>query len=181
LARLPAQIASWRGEDVPLDPSVVEQTDADQVLNRRYIRQGGESVMLYISNGVRARDLVPHRPEVCYPGSGWTLIESTPYEPDGPELSRLRYRILRFERTGLSSRRLTVLSYYIIDGRYAADVSLLRSRIWRRSGGAEYVTQVQILCTESSARDPRDLVRNFAIVSAPAIQSLLPPETSSAS
>ncbi len=174
LGKLPLQIGDWTGMDVPLDPAVVEATDADQVLNRRYERPGGDSVLLYISNGVRARDLVPHRPEVCYPGSGWTLLGTKTYEPDGADPGAFRYRILKFERGGLTSRRLTLLNYYLIDGRFASDVALLRSRIWRRAGAARYVTQVQILVGGRHSRDASEMLREFAESSAPAIQSLLP-------
>ncbi|MBM3791986.1 MAG: EpsI family protein, partial [Acidobacteria bacterium] len=74
LARFPLQIGDWTGEEVPLDEAIVRATDTDAHLNRRYARRGGlEAVSFYIASGVRARDLMPHRPEVCYTGAGWTL------------------------------------------------------------------------------------------------------------
>ena len=76
LERLPLQLGDWAGEESPLDEAVVEATDTDAHVSRRYTRRNPPaSVWLYIAYGVNARDLMPHRPEVCYTGAGWMLID----------------------------------------------------------------------------------------------------------
>ncbi|MFQ5494903.1 MAG: exosortase C-terminal domain/associated protein EpsI [Phycisphaerae bacterium] len=180
LAALPMEIGSWRGVDVPMDEAIIRATDTDQILNRAYAHAGDRrTVSLYIAYGVRLRDLMPHRPEVCYPGNGWTLEKSTDIRLTPAESPPLSCRIFRFDRSGLDARRITVLSYYIVDGRYSRDVELLRSRIWRPSSGAEYVAQVQITCTAGPGRPTAEQsVQAFAARSASAIRSLLPTSAS---
>jgi len=178
LATLPLRLGGWVGREVPLDEAVIRATDTDELINREYVRQGGLDVIgLFLAYGVRARDLMPHRPDVCYPDQGWTLYGSRLVELVLEDGTRLPCRIYRFARGGLDARAATVLNYYIVDGRYAPDVSLLRSRIWRGSGAVRYVAQVQITCPDSSLRDPEGAVRvvcSFAEVSAAAIRALFP-------
>ena len=69
--------------------------------------------------------------------------------------------------------KMTVLNYYIVDGRYCPDVALLRSKAWRKTA-SNYVAQVQIACSSASFNDPcGDTVRAFARASADAIRSCL--------
>jgi len=76
LERLPLQIGGWMGQETPLDEEIVRATDTDAHISRIYSRHNAfEYISLYIAYGVRARDLMPHRPEVCYTGAGWTLID----------------------------------------------------------------------------------------------------------
>lgn len=176
LAGLPMQIADWVGEDAPLDEAVVRATDTDAHISRRYSRGNRvENVWAYVAYGVRARDLMPHRPEVCYPGNGWTLDGSRMAELLLADGSTLACRILRFSRGRLAVRKTTVLNYYIVDGKCCPDVSLLRSRAWRGSGTIRYVAQVQITCSDDglSGADVADKsVRAFAVDSGRAIRDL---------
>ena len=82
--------------------------------------------------------------------------------------------IHRFERGGLDSRRLSVLNYYIVDGRRYADVSALRTEGWRLKSDLSYVAQVQIAGTGADLLEPgEEACRRFAVDSAPAILELL--------
>lgn len=177
LARLPMRIGQWVGRDVPLSEAVIEATDSDDHVSRAYSRgYGAERIWVFIAYGVRARDLMPHRPEVCYPGSGWTLEGRRDADLTLGDGSKLRCRTLRFSRGGLTATQRTVLNYYIVDGQYCADVSVLRSKAWRGSSGVRYMAQVQITCAggalapDSAARS----VSAFAVDSAEAIRALLP-------
>ncbi len=74
LSHLSLHIVGWTGRDVPIDPQIIRATDTDDHLNRAYIRSAArENVNLWVAYGVHYRDLMPHRPEVCYPSNGWTL------------------------------------------------------------------------------------------------------------
>jgi EpsI family protein len=172
LQGLPLEFGDWIGRDVPLEEAVIKSTDTDDHVNRAYvIRRGRESVSLFVGYGVRMRDLVPHRPEVCYPGAGWTLERSDHVELAAVDGSIVPCQIHTFRRSGLDQQRIEVLNYYILDGRYCADVSLLRSEAWKLSGGMTYAVQVQI------AAPPQDVaaagVRDFAAQMAPKILELL--------
>ena len=166
LEQFPMQIGSWTGQEVPLDEAIVRATDTDAHLNRRYSRRGGlESVLLYIACGVQARDLMPHRPEVCYTGAGWTLVGRGSADHPLSDGTELPCNVMQFARGVLSADRVVVLYYYIVDGQYSRDVSLLRSRAWQGSGTVDYVAQVQIVIPVSAtltADSAQGIVTDFA-------------------
>jgi EpsI family protein len=170
LDRLPLQIGRWKGRDVPLDKAIIRETDTDALVNRRYVHESGlKSVSFYVAAGVRTRDLMPHRPEVCYTGSGWTLVERHAQELSLSDAGKLPCNVFQFSRGALSMQKVVVLYYYIVDGQYYADVSSLRSKAWRGSGAVGYVAQVEIvaLITQTLSSDSAEkLVSEFAIESA---------------
>jgi len=176
LERFPSQIGGWTGQDVPLDEAVVRATDTDAHISRRFSRSdSGASVYLYVACGVKARDLMPHRPEVCYAGNGWTLVNRRSTEIPLSDGSKLPCSLLRFSKGSLSTQEVMILDYYIVDGQYCADVSLLRSRAWRGSGTVQYVAQVEIVTTLAatpSADSAERLVCTFAAESALSITAL---------
>lgn len=144
--QFPMQIGGWTGREVPLDEAIVRATDTDAHLNRRYSRHSGmESVLLYVACGVKARDLMPHRPEVCYTGSGWTLMDRRSVNLPLSDGIELPCNLMQFARGALNTEKVMVLYYYIVDGKYSRDVSLLRSKAWRGSGTVGYVAQVQVV------------------------------------
>ena len=175
LNKLAQHIGDWHGQDVPLDARIVEATDTDDLINRTYARSSGSNaVALFIAYGVRMRDLMPHRPEVCYPGSGWTLDQSRRLELRLSDDSLLPCQIHTFSKSGLDSRQVTVLNYYIVDGRSCADVSLLRSKSWKFGSDFRYAAQVQIATRGSPIGDAgQESVRAFAADSARQIRDLL--------
>lgn len=140
LDRLPLQIGAWAGLETPVDPNIVEQTDTDACLSRRYARNGGsEAISLWVASGVQVRDLMPHRPEVCYVGNGYTLTGQRAMQLVLDSEKPLSCNVMQFTR---NADRVMVLYYYIVDGQYCQDVSQFRYRILDRIG---YVTQVQII------------------------------------
>ena len=176
LERLPLQLGDWVGQEAPLAEAVVRATDTDSHISRRYVRRNNlNSVWFYIACGVRVRDLMPHRPEVCYTGFGWSLIDRQSTELPVSNGMKLPCNVLRFSKGSLNKEKIVVLDYYIVDGEYCHDVSLLRSKAWRGSGTVRYVAQVQIVAsvTPSLAVDSAaNLVCAFAAESALSISEL---------
>lgn len=176
LERLPMQLGDWTGEDEPLDEALVRATDTDAHVSRTYSRQNSmESVWLYIAYGVRVRDLMPHRPEVCYAGAGWTLEDRSPAELALADEMKLPCNVLKFSRGVLNQQRVVVLDYYIVDGQYCHDVSLLRSKVWRGSGAVDHVAQVQIVASATMnppGNSAERTVLTFAVESASSIAGL---------
>ena len=174
LAKLPVRIGEWVGEDTPMDERIVRKTDADDLVNRLYQRTGGsQTVSLFVAYGVRLRDLSPHRPEVCYPGAGWTLDGTRSLELNGADGLPVLCRLLRFHKGTLTSEKILVLNYYIVDGRYCPDVSLLRSKAWRANTAGSYSAQVQLTCPDSTEYETEKYLRDLATRSAPLILRLL--------
>ncbi len=174
LARLPYQLGDWLGQESPLDEDVVRATDTDAHVSRTYSRQKPPgSVWLYVAYGVNARDLMPHRPEVCYTGAGWTLVDRRSMELALDAGTKLPCNVLQFSRGTLRKERVVVLDYYVVDEQYCNDVSLLRSkawRFWRGSAMVDHVAQVQIvasvapnLAAESAERSVSDFATEFAL------------------
>ena len=170
LARFPLRIGAWIGEEVPMDEAVIRATGTDAHLNRRYTRQGGlEAVTFYIASGVKARDLMPHRPEVCYTGAGWTFAERQAVALPLSNSRTLPCNIMQFSRGALNTQKVVVLDYYLVDGQYCADVSLLRWKAWRGSGTVRYVAQIEVVAPVTQGLNAEvavNLVREFATESA---------------
>jgi len=175
LGRLPVDLADWHGSDLPMDERVVKATSSDQLLSRRYVRRDGSaSVALVVSYGIRLRDLLPHRPEICYPGNGWTLRNTESSALKLPDGRSIPCQIQTFDRAGIGTDAVVVLHYYLVDGQFSEDVSLLRSKVWKTEAASHYNVQVQI----SARVDPlshdkaQSVVSSFAVLSAPTIRSV---------
>lgn len=177
LRQLPLRIGKWVGREEVLDEFVVRAADADDYVARVYRREeDGAVVGLWVAFGIRARDLMPHRPEVCYPGAGWTLQEQSTTVLDAGGTSNLPVRVLKFTPGGLDTRDLTVLNYYVVDDTPCEDVSLLRSKAWRGQTAINYMVQVQVTYRSNAANAlvrPKDIVCDFARLSYPHIYRLL--------
>jgi EpsI family protein len=172
----PLRIGEWQGKERPVEEAVVKGADCDDCVSRTYSR-GAESVQLWVAYGVRARDLMPHRPEVCYPGNGYTLEDSRSLELPIGGGQRLECRTYQFSRGGFSAGQMTVLNYYIVDGQYSPDVSLLRSKALRGSAGIRYMAQVQVVASGGAGAGLKaayQAVRAFAVDSAEAIRGVMP-------
>lgn len=173
LKAFPARIGDWVGQDVPMDEAIVRATDTDARIYRVYSRgNGSDSVSFYLACGVRARDLMPHRPEVCYTGSGWTLVSRTSLDLSLSAGVRLPCNVFQFSRGSLNAQKVMVLYYYIVDGQYCADVSLLRSKAWRGSGAVGYVGQIEMVVpiTETVGEDSAErLLSGFAVESSQSV------------
>lgn len=185
LARVPMSIGAWRGRDEPIDKNIAAYTDADALLCRVYTR-GGQTVVLYVAGGVRARDMMPHRPGVCYPSHGWMQEAERPIRVTLADGSVLPCQVFMFGKGGLSTRTVKVLNYYIIDGQYGADVSALRKKAMPGSSHLRYLAQVQLSCTVAggSARDGQELLEEFIAQAGPLVLGVMPgqsPSTPSAS
>ena len=176
LERLPLQIGDWMGREVPLDEAIVRATDTDAHINRSYSRNNASQyISLYIASGIKTRDLMPHRPEVCYTGAGWTLIDKRSMELPLSDGMKLPCNVLQFSRGTLNTNKTVLLNYYIVDGQYCRDISLLRSKVWRGSGRVRYVAQIQIIASSTSnltADSAERIISDFAAESASSISRL---------
>jgi hypothetical protein len=175
LQQLPMEIADWAGRETPLDSAVWRMTNADAYISRRYSRtNGSESVSLYVVAGVRARDVVAHRPEICYVSAGWKPTDQRALELALGGGTKLPCSIFRFHRGDLDAQDVTVLDYFIADGQRWGSASEAVSMAGRRLAGVGYVVQVQIVSPRSLTADAAlRAVSSFAIDSAPSLNRLL--------
>lgn len=75
LDKLPMKMGTWQGEDIKLDAVVMKALSADQVLCRQYTDSKTERQLglLIVYRKYGRRDF-SHRPELCYPASGWEIV-----------------------------------------------------------------------------------------------------------
>ena len=176
---LPIEIGPWSGVEQSFDEYVVKAADVDDYLLRQYSdTETGGRLSLYIAAGVRARDLVPHRPEVCYPSHGMTLDNKTDSQIALPDGSTLEMRTFEFRPGGTSGSNnyMTVINYFIVDGVTCADVSKLRSAARQGQTTLRYVAQIQITkprrSTQRSEEDYEEMLE-FTKKAAPMIMNVL--------
>lgn len=77
LATVPLRLGTWVGQDEPIDPQVLEKSQATEVLNRVYqdTRRPGRRLGVWINFSKHGLNL-RHSPEICLPSGGWTKVES---------------------------------------------------------------------------------------------------------
>ena len=162
---------------IPIEEKIILATNTDAHISRSYSRPGDlQPVRFYVAFGVNARDLFPHRPEVCYIGAGWTLEKSFSKELKRKDGKNLPVTIYQFKRGVLNNERVILLDYYIVDGEYCRDVSLLRWRAWKGSGTIGYVAQVQIAASVSvntNSDYEEKLICDFALDSVSYLSEIL--------
>ena len=176
LQGLPMQINGWEGSDVSLDEAIVDRTDADAYVNRRYLSaEDNEVVSVYVACGVRARDLSVHRPENCYRSAGWTLQSRRLLELTLANGMTLPCTIFEFLRGGVSVQRVTVLHCLIVDGQFCGDFAAVLKITGHRFDTVRYVAQMQIVASlEPSMVDSKaGTVAAFAMDLAPHVAELL--------
>jgi hypothetical protein len=170
LERLPFQLGHWAGQESPLDEAVVPIDYTDVNVSRKYSRQNPpESVWLYIIYGVSVRDLMPHRPDIRYMAGGWTLTDRNTKDLDLTNGNKLPCNVWQLSRGTLNKERVAVLYYYIVNGEYCCDFSLLRSKARRGEIKVDNVVQVEIVAPVApnlSANSAEGSVQAFAVESA---------------
>ncbi|MGE3180494.1 MAG: exosortase-associated EpsI family protein [Phycisphaerae bacterium] len=163
LRNMPGEIGDWVGVDRSFDKWIVKAADVDDYLLREFTnRETGERVTLYIAAGARSRDLFPHRPQVCYPAHGMTMIGKELVEIGKIEDSSFEANIFDFRPGGMNGHQMGVLNYFVVDGQTSPDESLIRARARSGQSSVRYVAQVQI--TQSRSQTQEDDVAHRTLV-----------------
>jgi EpsI family protein len=77
LRDLPYVLGSWKGEDHPLPPQIVQEVKVNDYANRLYFDPAAATVQLYIGYyDSQKTGTTIHSPKNCLPGSGWDPIRS---------------------------------------------------------------------------------------------------------
>lgn len=83
LATLPAEVAGFRSEDVPLEQTVEAELRADANLQRVWLHPGADPIWMYVGYYGTARGGRPeHTPRGCYTGAGYGVESSRVVEVD---------------------------------------------------------------------------------------------------
>lgn len=152
LKAFPYHIEDWEGKDVPIPVAIQRVARNDDFVSRVYINQRtGKWVNLYIAFSARPRTMLGHRPQICYPASGWQH-ESTEHIRITRQSGLIAPCLLhRFSMPAPSYDKTVVLNYYILNGVIIdkeSGFSGLSGRSPNIQGHlANYVAQVQINAT----------------------------------
>ncbi len=149
---LPTKVGRWSVVDegqIVKPPEVPDKTRYDQELSRSFISPGNPPIMLLIAYGSTQSDtLQVHRPEFCYPASGFKLGDSHPVaQPITPSVS-----IPASFFTATREERIEQVLYWVRLGEYFPD-SWLRQHLARMKNAVRGLTTDGIL-VRASIIDP---------------------------
>jgi EpsI family protein len=179
LASLPLAIGDWQGEDMPLSAGVQRIAGNDDFVNRQYVhRRSGQRVSLYVGYTARPRTMLRHRPTVCYPSAGFSLLGTR--ERLVPIAGQSRpVRLHAFLQPSGPEYRVLVLNFYLLNGVWTVDEDSFWSLGWRTPNLARdatrYVAQIQVSCVLTSSEEAAtaDVVAFIEAVG-PQLLALLP-------
>lgn len=78
LSKFPMQVGNWRGERDDLGAELQKTLDADDLVSFSYQSEDSyDRLGLMIAYRRYGRRGFAHRPEMCYPASGWTVISTS--------------------------------------------------------------------------------------------------------
>ena len=77
LESIPQSLGDWQGEDVAIDDEAIRVLGAESYINRNYRGPTGTTVGLHVASWENQETIVftPHHPNICYPGTGWTILD----------------------------------------------------------------------------------------------------------
>ncbi|MEN6426520.1 MAG: exosortase-associated EpsI family protein [Phycisphaerales bacterium] len=163
LREIPTQIGGWVGKDVEIEAGTQEYMKthyADDYVSRRYFCAAEQLVadiyVVYCST--RPSGILGHRPQVCYPNSGWVADGQMQSEFTTQSGRMIECLIDSFHTRPPAYQQVHVLNFYVLNGQTTLSEKAFSS-LWDRrpnlSGDlARYVAQVQIrsFSTEYPAR-----------------------------
>ena len=84
---LPLELDGYTGANQPIDQDVSKILNADETVNRQYLRPDGTSVLFYGSAWFRPdknSQVAPHNPKICYVNAGWKILEERVISVNAP-------------------------------------------------------------------------------------------------
>ncbi len=155
LSFLPYQIGQWKGTDQPLTETVLKVAGNDDYLNRTYhLSNSDYYVNLYVAFTGQPRNMMGHRPEVCYTGAGWILEQTEQTDIPLASGQSLPVQIHYFRKPSPDLQYLIVLNYYIVNGKTTCDYRDFSGISWRlptfSRKQVRYVAQIQASCVTST-------------------------------
>lgn len=95
----PREIAGWTAEELPITDKEKAILETDNVFTRRYTSLQGEEIYLFIVYSQNNRK-VSHPPEVCYTGSGATILSNVhdSFSADSSELKDIKVNRVTVEQ-----------------------------------------------------------------------------------
>jgi EpsI family protein len=178
LSRFPAEISQWSQlREDPLEPELVNELHADQLLNRIYVnRPTGALASLFLAwfQSQRGGNSQPHSPRICLPASGWVPEASGEMDIEtaaGP-IRVNRYLVVN------RNERAVVLYWYqtpqrAIAGEWASKFWVLADAL-RRNRTDTALVRIVVWSAAGGDRAATETARNFAQGLYPLLREQLP-------
>ena len=162
LSNFPKQFGNWKGSDINIPATTreyMERNYADDFISRRYVNSIEKTwVDVYVVYcSTRPGGILGHKPSVCYPGNGWLHVSTETSQFASQDGRQIDCLVQKFRQPAPALDEVSVLSFYICNGRTTAKESDFSSIFGRKANTARdpsrYVAQVQISSVlESSVR-----------------------------
>jgi hypothetical protein len=170
LSAFPVQIGNWTGKDVPIPENIQRVSQNDDFISRLYVNESTNLFAhLYVAYSARPREMLWHKPEVCYVGSGWVLDSTTKSDIFSISGRKIPCVFYRFHIPTVYEEKI-VLNFYVLNGQLNNDESVFSEIGWRtpniEGNATRYVAKIQISSVlensvEAAARDTADLIVDF--------------------
>ena len=163
LMDMPATLGNWfKFQDGVIEKETLDVLQADDILNREFVRPGGEHANLFVAMFRSQRNgKAPHSPKNCLPGSGWVQQTTGTIHIDVPgfatPIEANRYVVAKGEYRAVviywyQSRDRSVASeywakYYVIQDamRYnRTDTSIIKVTTFVGPGGPAQAEQTGV-------------------------------------
>ncbi len=161
LTTLPTTIATYRGEDVEIDPRELRVAGTTTALLRFFTQEGADPFSVYVGYYPSQRQgSTIHSPKNCLPGAGWEPLLSRPVEVQTPA------GVVRANRFIIAKKTERALVYYWYQGRgrtesneYRVKIDLIRDAALKRRSEEALVRILIPLTTQDEAAADALIVR----------------------
>jgi len=182
LRSVPLTLGDWQGQDVRIPSNVMIKIAAEDVLRRTYYQEKDRKLELYIAYFGGIRGTAPHRPTICRPGAGYSVISSEVVPLKAPGFGEEPLRVHRdvYER---HYEKEMVVWWEYVHGRNVASRTLQRLQ-WalpKAVGGKRgSVLQVQLsVGFASGVEESMHWITDFMGELGPYIEEVLPADDTS--
>ena len=104
IAGLPTRLGEWTSEDAPLEDNVVQDVGALKMIRRTFVNPAGYRLAVVLATFPTGEPILPHPPDLCYAGAGWTVLGDAWQKDDRDR----PYKLL----TGERDRQKVLVSYW---------------------------------------------------------------------
>lgn len=155
-AQFPMQVGAWTGEPMEISETVLKVAANDDYLSRLYVDADRRlNATVYVAYTAEPKRMLGHRPRRCYVGSGWVHDETIADQITTTAQRAIPVLVHRFHWPGMDFREITVVNYYVVNGKLTSDHRAFSGWRFRRpkvtDGRVEYVAQVQISSYSAAA------------------------------
>lgn len=159
-------IGDWSGRDEVVPREAQELLRPNAIFSRRYTSLGIDQrvpwVHVLIVHCNDARDMTGHYPPVCYPNTGWEMVEPVGSETvvlsaDGMELPVRVYEFRRTIELGRTERYRIFNTFILPGGEVTYRIEDVRKKSERLALAVRGVAQIQVV--SGGELDPADAVQ----------------------